>query len=172
MRWMKALTMGALLVMVGASATACDKVPAPTSDSTVPILHWTVRNLKLSTTEEFIGSKTIKVVQGDEFSVTLKAVDFEGIHEISWARSTTSMCVNGDVASQSGPGLAVPETQTLNPDADGNVVTSMFLIKSVIIGPFTCQAGYTLTSAETAIAGQGTNYFSGVATATLSFKVV
>lgn len=154
----------AVLVML--MMQGCDKTSAPTSDSTPPTLKWTV--IRPDTPNQTInGSGNITAQPGDSFDVTLTAEDPQGIHEISLAATTSWTCSAGDVAQTSGPSLGSPTVQTLSPDSEGNVLTSIFLIEDVNFGPFNCPAGYTLIGATITLLGTGENYFSGVTNGSL-----
>ncbi len=159
----------AVLVMI--MSQACSTVPMPTSDSTPPILNWNVYNEDTRTTSQYIGNATLSAKSGDSYRVTLTAEDPQGIHEITLGSSTSWQCVSGDLAQNAGPSLDATDKQDLQPDSQGNVLTSILLMRQANIGPFDCQAGFTFNGGSVAFFGTGTNYFNGVTQATLTFNV-
>jgi len=161
-----ALVGGLLVALV--ALTACEKVDKPTSDSTAPLLKWTVNNTSTSETKEIAGSGTIQATVGHHFTVTLKAEDPQGIHEITISVSTGWQCVQGNLQKNAGPGLGAQKKQTLEPDSQGKVLTSIVLLESVTMGPYDCQSGYQATSGASTFEGSGTNYFNGKTNGTLT----
>jgi hypothetical protein len=159
----------AALLLVGLMSVGCMKVKLPGSDSTPPVLKWSVIPVS-GPTQTITGSGTINAAIGDTFDVTLTATDQQGIHEISLASSVSWTCVSDGANQTAGPGLAAPSVQTLFPDGQGNVLTSIFLMRDVNMGPFECQAGYRLGAVTVILYGKGENYFNGVTEATLTFK--
>jgi hypothetical protein len=171
MRRTAVVTAGMLALIVGLLA-GCTRVPAPTSDSTVPILHWTIRNSTIGETNEYTGNVSKEVRIGDRFVITLRAEDPEGLHEISLAGSSDWSCDGDGIRQQHGPGLGVPRTQTLEPDADNTVLTSTIMITNLTMGPYDCGSNYRLSGAGESLIGTGTNFFGGRARATLILNVV
>ena len=70
-------------------AAATCKTPAPKSDSTPPALEWVVRNSDTNASQTFTGNGTVNAKRGDFYKVTLKAIDPEGVHEITLGGSAT-----------------------------------------------------------------------------------
>jgi hypothetical protein len=160
----------AVVLAAALALTACDKVPKPTSDSTPPTLHWSVHNADTGDTTELDGTAHIDAKVGHHFTITFKANDPEGVHEVTMGISTGFTCKSGSLVQSAGPGLAPEQKQTLNPDADNKVLTSGFLIGNVTTGPENCSPGFTFASYQASITGTGSNYFSGTTTATLTIS--
>ncbi len=160
------LVVSVLLLLL--TSLGCEKVPMPTSDSTPPTLKWSVIP-ESGPTQQITGSGTITALAGETYTVTLTAEDPQGIHEITLGSSTFWQCISGDIGQNHGPSLDASDVQTLQPDSDGNVLTSIFLIRDVNFGPFNCQSGYTLTGASVTLFGKGENYFGGITEGTLQF---
>jgi hypothetical protein len=158
----------AALAFVLLFAGTC-KAPAPTSDSTLPSLEWVVRNTETSVDQKFTGSGTVIAKRGESYKVTLKAIDPEGVHEITLGRNATWTCENGGVAQNVNADSATSK-QTLDPDSMGNVLTEIFLIrdKNLLLD---CQPGFTFAGGSDQLTGSGTNYFGGKTKGTLTFKV-
>ena len=161
------------LILVG-----CQKVKKPTSDSTPPKLIWNVFNHATSAQADHPGSPTIDAKRGEKFRVTLKANDPEGVKsiqlnpslgsgEMSW---TCKAPPGGENIAQNKTATLGPMTQNLSPDADGNVLTSIFLIQEL---DFTmeCQSGWSFTSGTAKLTGQASNYLGGTTTETITFKI-
>lgn len=163
----RSLALAAVLVL---SVTACEKVPKPSSDSTPPTLKWHVENRTASTTADYAGSGQVSGKKGDEFRVTLIAHDDQGIHEITLGGGYTRNCVSGSLG-QTGNGDYAGQTQTLKPDAQGKVLTQIFLIQSITPDVTCSGSGYTWQGTTITLAGSGTNYFSGKTNGTLTISV-
>jgi hypothetical protein len=157
------------MLLIALISAGCKKVTLPASDSTPPVLKWHVIPVS-GPTQVITGTGMISANIGDTFDVTLTAEDPQGIHEISLASSMAWLCVSRGANQSTGPGLAVPSVQTLWPDGQGSVLTSIFLMRDVSMGPVECQSGYTLASVTVILYGKGENYFNGVTEATLTFK--
>ena len=158
--------------------TGCQKVTKPKSDSTPPILAWTVLNKNTAAQSDHSGSPTINAHRGNRFRVTLKANDPEGVKsieldpglgsgEVSW---TCKAPPGGENVAQTKTADLGALTQNLSPDASGNVLTSIFLSQDL---DFTmdCQTGWIFTSGKAVLTGRATNYFAGTTTETLTFNV-
>ena len=164
-RWLVCLT---LLVIL--TNTGCDEVPKPSADSTVPSLRWNIFNNDTSESRDVVGSGTVDAKPGDSFRVSLIAEDPEGIHEITLAVSSLWSCSAGGLVKNSSD-LPKTEKQTLNPDSKGTVLTMIFLIRETNLGPYACQSGFNFDGATVQFVGTGENYFKGITTADLFFKV-
>ena len=149
---------------------ACSKLEKPDSDSTPPVLKWKIHFIEDNTdTEVNENGKTIKVKKGNEVRVTLIAEDTDGgVQKIMLGGGFTFHCVSGSVGQNSN-GLLETDVQNLYPDANGNVLPSIFLIKNVSTA-FTCQSGYTLTNGSFDLVGTAENYYNGVTHSTLKIE--
>ncbi len=58
--------------------------------------------------------------------------------------------------------------QNLSPDANGLVLTSIFLIYDIAL---TCPEGWTLVSGSAKLTGWASNYFGGIETAVLTITL-
>lgn len=146
------------------------KTPAPTSDSTPPSLEWVVRNTDTNVSQTFSGNGTVQARRGEVYQVTLKAIDPQGVHEISLGGSASWTCVSGGVGQNKIADFAT-QTQTLNPDSAGNVLTQIFLLQNADF-TFGCGSGFTFAGGSEQLLGRGRNYFGGETTGTLTFQVV
>lgn len=156
MRFLLAFTM----IMVF-SFSDCQK-PTPTSDSTPPSLIWVIVNENDNETTEIKGNATIPAYIGDRYRVTLKAEDPEGVHEISLGGETYWGCQgSGGLAQKSGPSLEKVDKQVLEPNNEGKVLTSIFLMREVELSSLPCQSGYTFSGGAKTFYGTGKNYFGG-----------
>lgn len=162
---MRKLTIAALAVTMLA-ISGCTSVPAPTSDSTPPVLKWHVENRTANTSQDITGSGTVTGAPGDDFRVTLTASDPEGIHQIDLGGGYTESCL-GDGVGSNGNGDFATQTQTLHPDAQNKVLTSIFLIANA--NHITdCDSGFTWKGTTIEFTGDGINYFNGKTSGTLS----
>ncbi len=159
------------LMLLWLAAGCSPAIPKPSSDSTPPTLRWHIINKADNSTQDISGSGTIPTHKGDFFVVTFFAEDPQGIHKIDLASSVAWQCTSGGEASNSGPSLGATTSNTLQPDSQGNVVTSTFLIQNADLGSFNCGSGFTFASANLTFSGQGENYFNGTTKATLTFDV-
>ena len=150
------------------------KVDLPSSDSTPPTLKWSVLNDKTGERIEYTQNTTIAAKWGDSFTVTLIATDPQGVKKIQtkleggW--SCRPVLSNENVESASSL-TTIPSIQSLSPDKDGKVLTSIFMIDNVGLG-FKCQKGWVLKSGALQLNGQALNYFGGTASSSLKFSVV
>ncbi len=165
-RWLTLLTLAALLL-----AGCSPSVPQPTSDSTPPTVRWHIINKADNSTQDIPGSGTIAAKSGDFYVVTFFAEDPQGIHKIDLTSNTSWQCISGTAAQSHGPSLGVNNANTLQPDGQGNVVTSTFLIENASVGPFDCQSGFAFSGGNLTFSGSGENYFNGTTQATLAFTV-
>lgn len=167
-QWLAGFAIFVLIVSQG-----CSKVPKPTSDSTPPILTWHIHNQDTSSDTQIVGTGSVNAKIGDSYQVTLTADDPQGIHEITLGSNTGWQCLDAldNLAQSHGPSLGTTDKQDLQPDSQGNVLTSIFLIREASIGPFECQAGFAFSGGSVVFTGTGTNYFNGVTKATLTFSV-
>src|SRR5512138_115462 len=124
--WLTLITLMCLLL-----ATACSpSVPKPSSDSTPPTLRWHIINKADNSTQDISGSGKVSAHKGDFYTVTFFAEDQQGIQKINLASNVFWQCTSGDAAQNHGPSLGVNNSNTLQPDGQGNVVTSTFLIQN------------------------------------------
>jgi len=158
----------AALALLFLPAATC-KTPKAKSDSTPPKLEWVVRNADTNVSQTFNGSGTVNAKRGESYKVTLKAIDPEGIHEITLGGSSSWTCVSGSVGQNKIAGF-ITKTQTLNPDSMGNVLTQIFLLHDANLD-FKCNAGFTFKSGNEQLLGTGKNYFAGKTSGTLTFQV-
>ncbi len=160
----------AVLICISLLLGACSKLKKPESDSTPPVLKWKVHFIEDNTdTEVLENAKTIKVKKGTDVRVTLIAEDEDGgVQKITFGGGFTFHCKSGSVGQNSN-GTLQTDVQNLYPDAKGNVLPSIFLIKEIST-EFTCQTGYTLTNGSYDLVGTAENYYNGVTTSTLKIE--
>ena len=166
-QWLTLIMLMLLLLAAGCSPA----VPKPTSDSTPPTLRWQILNKADNSSQDISGGGTIAAHIGDFYVVTFFAEDQQGIHKISLASNVSWQCASGDTAQNHGPSLGSPISQTLQPDSQGNVLTSIFLIQNADLGTFDCQSGYAFNGGNLTFSGQGENYFNGTTPGKLVFNV-
>lgn len=160
------------------TAAGCQKVKKPSSDSTPPKLVWNVFNHATSAQADHAGSPTINAKRGESYRITLKAIDPEGVQSIQINPSlgsgemvwTCKAPPGGENIAQSKNATLAPMTQNLSPDAEGNVLTSIFLIYELNF-TMECQAGWSFTSGTAKLTGRASNYFGGTTTGTITFHV-
>lgn len=160
--------LGSLALLFLPGCGGC-KTPKPSSDTTPPILKWSVHNTQTGTTQEIVGSGTISAGRGDTFQVTLFAENPGGVREITMSRELGYTCGGAGGLGQNivlDTGIALK--QTLQPDGQGNVLTKVFLIRSVDFREFVC--GGVLDGVYS-LHGTGENYSNGVTKEILSFNV-
>ncbi len=157
---------------------SCQKVKKPKSDSTPPSLAWNVLNLVTGQQADHAGSPTINARRGERFQVTLKANDPEGVKsiqlnpglgsgEMAW---TCKAPPGGENVAQNKNAVLGPQTQNLAPDANGNVLTGIFLRQDLDFA-MECQTSWIFISGSAKLTGQATNYFAGTTTEAITFNV-
>lgn len=170
MTYRSILLFGISVALIAAMAVGCQKVPKPSDDKTPPVLRWTAIKAGTNNQLKFNGGGTISANVGDYFTVILVAEDPEGIHQVKLGGSTGWTCRNGDVAQSMGPSLGAEMVQNLQPDAQGKVLTSIFLIQNANM-TFQCQSGFHFSGGSTVFNGSGTNYGGQTVSGTLTIKV-
>ena len=169
---------GCLFVVLFLANVGCKKVKKPKEDSTPPKLVWNVYNYGTNAQADHPGSPTINAKRGAKFRVTLKANDPEGANwikinpslgsgEMKW---TCKAPPGGENLGQAHTADLAPMTRTVSPDANGNVLTSIFLLYDLDF-KMECQSGWSFTSGSATLTGQASNYFGGVTTETLTFQI-
>jgi hypothetical protein len=146
-------------------------VTKPAGDKTPPTLRWVVINKATNVQTKINGTGTINANVGDSFTVMAIAEDPQGIHQITLGASTGWTCRQGEVAQAGGPGLGVQQTQTLQPNAQNEVLTEIFIIDNAQMGPFKCEPGFKFAGGSTQFIATGTNYGNQTVNATLSIDV-
>jgi hypothetical protein len=147
----------------------CNKVPMPSADGTAPLLSWHVENQSTGASTNIPGSGAVSAKPNETLRITLKADDPEGVKYIELSGGYTVDCRTGGAASNASGGYTT-DKQTLGPDADGKVLTSIFLIKT-ITPDVTCPGGSTFVKTTVSLNGLGRNYFSGQTNETLIVNV-
>lgn len=167
---------GALAASLCLTFAGCDnlKVKKPDSDSTPPVLVWNVYDHDSGQQADHPGSPTLSAQRGDSFRIILKANDPQGVHKIQMnptlgGGEMTWQCTSGDLGQQKNATFG-PLTQTLAPDSNGMVLTSIFLIFELDLA-MACQSGWSFSSGQARLTGQANNYFGGVTTEVLRFNV-
>ena len=147
------------------------KTKKPTSDSTPPIVKWSILNKANNNKQEIVGNGgPIQVNPGDLFTVTCIVEDPEGVQQITLGGGGSYNCKQGDIGQVVHVDLGTKK-QDLQPDSQGYVLTKIFLIMNVDLNAWKCkQAGYIFTGGSLTLVGNGKNYFNGTTTANLVFK--
>jgi hypothetical protein len=155
------------------------KVKKAASDSTPPKLVWNVYNHDSGAQGDHPGSPTLNAKLGERYRIILKATDPEGVKstqlnptvgsgEIDWV--CTPILAGGENIAQNTNRLIKKMTQNLAPDANGYVLTSIFLIVELNFS-LECQPGLIASSGTVVLTGRATNYFGGVTTEVLKFNL-
>lgn len=163
---LKTLSTFAILALGG-----CTTVPAPTHETTPPTLRWTVIDKATNVQTNFNTNGTVNAKLGDAFTVILVAEDVEGIHEITLGNSVGWTCRSGDIAQSVGPSLGAVQKQDLQPNAQNQVLTSIFLIDNASATGFDCQSGFKFVGGSIQFFGTGTDYANHKVSGTLTFNV-
>jgi hypothetical protein len=154
------------------------KVKQPTSDSTPPSLVWNVFNHATQQQADHPGSPTINAKRGESYRLILKAKDPEGVKSIQINPNLGSgemgwQCTDppgGENVAQNKTATLGPMTQNLAPDANGMVLTGIFLIYELNFA-MDCPAGWKFVSGGAQLTGRATNYFGGVTTEVIKFII-
>jgi hypothetical protein len=180
------LSANRLLAVACVSLVACTflagcsnvKVPKPASDSTPPSLVWNVYDHETGAQADHPGSPTLQAERGDRYRVMLKAQDPQGVQSIQLNPAAGGGEVSWTCADLPGPPnlqqdknlLLGPQTQNLAPDANGYVLTSIFLIQELDFS-LSCQQAWIFASGTAKLTGRATNYFGGATTETIIFSI-
>jgi hypothetical protein len=160
-----------LLLLLG----GCPTTSPNTHEATPPTLSWNVYDVNSRTSQNFTGNQVYTPTLGHEYRVTFTATDPGGIQQITlgdtrqWDCSTA---VGGSPGHYHVGPLSDP-TDTQNMPAQGNVLTSLLLMRDITINagqgqPWSCDAGTVFDCGNTTVVGTGTNFSNRTATASLS----
>lgn len=149
-----------------------------TSDSTPPVLVWNVYDHQTNAQADHPGNPTIEAKLGRRFRVILKANDPEGVQSIQLNPTVGGGEISWSCADPPGPpnlqqsknATLGPQTQNLAPDANGLVLTSIFLIQELDF-TLSCQEGWTFLGGTAKLTGRASNYFGGVTNGTITFSI-
>jgi len=164
--------------LAGAACTNGGKVKLPPSDATPPSIVWNVFNHGTQAQGDHPGSPSLGAQRGEAYRVLLKAADPQGVQSIQLNPTVGSgelawQCVDqpgGENLAQNKTATLGPMSQTLAPDGDGNVLTSIFLIEEL---DFTmpCPAGWSFGGGTAKLTGRASNYYGGTTTEVLTFQI-
>ena len=132
-----------------------------------PRLQWIVRNATTNVTHTFEGTASMNVKHGTLFRITLNVIDPQGVHKITLGGEATWTCRSGNIGQQRNATEAT-QAQTLHPDANGNVLTKIFLLRDSNSMP--CSNGFHFVSGSETLAGTGENYRHVTTKATLTLN--
>jgi hypothetical protein len=164
--------LGLMMSLIAMCAlTACTTTTPNTTETTAPTLTWKVLNRDTNNTQTYTGNASMTITLGTTYTVTLITNDPGGVHQITLGSSSGWTCIDGNIASSSGPSLDKTDVQNLNPDSNNQVLTSIFLIRNASVDPNSCQSGYTLSSANESLYGTSTNFANHKAQATLTLNL-
>src|SRR5947208_2232159 len=104
-----------------------------------PRLQWIVRNATTNVSHTFDGTATMNVHGGTVFHITLNAIDARGVHKITLGGHVTWTCRSGNLGQQRDA-AETKQVQTLHPDANGHVLTKIFLLRDSTAMP--CSGGF------------------------------
>lgn len=165
------LKLGLLTLVVFAEALSFSncKTNKPTSDSTVPIVKWSILHKPSNQQQEIVGDGTVNQKPDESLTVTFIAVDPEGIHEITLGGGGSYSCIGGGLGQNTSIDQK-GDVQTLNPDSAGNVLTQSFLIRDVDLNAWKCNPGFIFNGGSLTLIGTGENYFKGKTSAKLTIN--
>ena len=165
------LKLGFLTLIVFAEALSFSncKTTKPTSDSTPPVVKWSILHKPGNQQQEIVGNGTINQKADESLTITCLALDPEGIHEITLGGGGSFSCLQGNIGQNTSVDQKT-DVQTLNPDSAGNVLTQIFLIRDVDLNAWKCNPGFTFKGGSLTLIGTGENYFNGKTTATLNIN--
>ena len=127
-----------------------------------------VRNATTNISHTFDGTATMNVHRGTVFHITLNAIDAQGVHKITLGGHATWTCRSGNLGQQRDA-AETKQVQTLHPDANGHVLTKIFLLRDSTAMP--CSGGFHFDHGAENFAGMGENYSHGKTAATLTLSV-
>jgi hypothetical protein len=155
--------------MLALTALSChDKVKLPSSDSTPPKVSWNVRNTETGQTIDINGSASYAAHPGEMIHVTLKGTDPEGIQRLSQNGGYVVECRDPD-SNNFGAYSALD--QTLAPDADNMVLTSLVLLRD--LDPNTsCPKNLQFVKNTITLNGQAKDYYGGITHESLKVVVM
>jgi hypothetical protein len=153
-------------------------VNLPPSDSTPPSFVWNVFNHGTSAQVDHTGSPNLSAQRGETYRIIVKANDPQGVRSIQLNPTAGSgelawQCKNppgGESLAQNKTVTLGPMTQDLAPDANGQVLTSIFLIQKLDLA-MPCPPSGTLVAGSAKLTGRGSNYFRGTTTEVITFQV-
>jgi hypothetical protein len=155
------------------------KVKKPASDSTPPGLVWNVYNHDTGAQADHPGSPTLNAKLGERYRIILKAADQGGVKSIQFNPNPGSgeiawvckpILSGGENIAQKKNATLKKMTQNLAPDANGYVLTSIFLIFELNFS-LECQPGLIASDGTATLTGRASNYFGGVTTEVIKFKI-
>ena len=143
----------------------------PASDATAPTLRWRVENLSTGSDIDVTGSADVAASPGDTVRITLFADDPQGIQRIREEGGFVVECRSSSAPlAQNQYGVYAPLEQTLSPDSDNSVLTSILLV-STHDYITTCRPGFVFLKNTAMLKGTGENYFGGLTHAWLTVRV-
>lgn len=165
------IKLGLLTLIVFAEALSFSncKTTKPTSDSTAPVVKWSILHKPSNQQQEIMGDGTIAQKPDETLTVTFIATDPEGIHEITLGGGGSFSCIGNGIGQNTSIDQKT-DVQTLNPDSAGNVLTQIFLIRDVDLNAWKCNPGFTFNGGSLTLIGTGENYFHGKTTAQLTIN--
>jgi hypothetical protein len=147
----------------------CQTQQPKTPDTTPPTIRWHVVNKATNVSHDIQGSGDVAAKLGDSYTVTCFVQDPEGVHEITLGGGGSYTCTSGGLG-QNSSFLQKTDTQTLNPDSNGNVLNQIFLIRDADFN-FQCNSGFGFSSGSLSLNGTGQNYNGGNVKGGLEFHV-
>lgn len=148
------------------------KVQKPTKDSTPPALVWNVFNHESREQKEYVDSfLKLTVKRGQHYRIILKAKDPEGVKSIQIGPEKSWTCGPADenIATQGTPDFS-PLKDDLEPDSDGKVLTSTFLIYELNF-TMECLEQGKFTGGNARLTGLASNYFDATTKKVIVFGV-
>jgi hypothetical protein len=157
------VTLGLICFLAGCSEPT---VPLPGSDSTPPILSWTVIDHGTGQTHYFSQSGQLMVSLNNPIEIWFYVNDSGGVKRIALTGEGRFHCSNNGVGEMKYTDMA-PQEKTLQPNAQ-NFVLPQATLRIMPTFYFPCENGWIYVDGTEWITGEGENYFHGISTSILT----
>lgn len=158
-----------ILPLLLESCKGCKTTPN-TSDTTPPVIDWTVQNKTTGTDTKLTGNANYSAKYGDLLQIIACADDDGGLKQLEHYTNSSYSCAKGNIGQTTGPGLIVPSTISLGLDVDGKAWNRYCAIMTMNLN-FSCSSGFNFSSGNAVAFLKGINYGGVSASASLSINV-